>query len=129
LVYVASLAVLESERNQPGAHIHTFGQALWWSVTTITTVGYGDLTPVTPTGRLIAVLLLIGGISLVGSITATLASWVVQRVADENVNKQAATAAHVDTLRADLERDISSLRTEIQSIAETLAPQRLKPDQ
>ena len=102
---------------------------MWWSVTIITTVEYGALTPVTPTGRLIAVLLMIGGISLVVSITATLASWIVQRVADEDVNKQAATAAHIDTLRADLERDISFLRTEIHSIAETLAEQRSKPDQ
>ena len=79
---------------------------MWWSITTTTTVGYGDLTRFTPTGRLIAVLLMIGGIGLVGLITATLASWIVQRVADEGVAKQAATAAHIDTLRANLERDI-----------------------
>jgi hypothetical protein len=70
---------------------------------------------------------MIGGIGLVGLITATLASWIVQRVADEGVAKQAAIAAHIDTLRANLERDISSLRTEIHSIAETLADQRSKP--
>src|SRR5690242_20023105 len=80
LVYVASLAVLQAERDDPNAGITSFGQALWWSITTITTVGYGDEYPVTTTGRVIAALLLIGGISLVGSITATIASWIVQRV-------------------------------------------------
>lgn len=105
LIYVASLAVLQSERPHPDAHIKTFGQAVWWSITTITTittVGYGDLTPVTPTGRVIAALLMIGGNSLVGSITATLASWIVQRVADEDTATQAATAAQTDELQAEL---------------------------
>jgi voltage-gated potassium channel len=51
LVWVASLAVLEAERDAPGSDITNLGQALWWSVATITTVGYGDVTPVTATGR------------------------------------------------------------------------------
>lgn len=111
LVFVASLAVLDAERYAPDAHITNFGQALWWSMTTITTVGYGDLTPVTTTGRVIAVLLMIGGISLVGSITATLASWIVQRVADEQSAGEEVTTAHIrqvldelDQLRGDVRR-------------------------
>lgn len=112
LVFVASLAVLESERGQPGAHITSFGEALWWSMTTITTVGYGDLTPVTSTGRVIAALLMIGGISLVGSITATLASWIVQRVADEDTAGRVVTTAHIDRLM----EEIHQLRSEVQRL-------------
>ena len=93
LVYVASLAILETERYAPGSKIVTFGDAVWWSITTITTVGYGDLSPVTGTGRVIAVALMVGGISLVGVVTATLASWIVQRVAEEDSAKRAATSA------------------------------------
>lgn len=58
--------------------------------TSITTVGYGDMYPVTTTGRVIAALLMIGGISLVGSITATIASWIVQTV---TVDETATAAA------------------------------------
>jgi voltage-gated potassium channel len=112
LVLVASLAVLESERYAPGAKITDFGEALWWSITTITTVGYGDITPVTSTGRVIAVLLMIGGISLVGSITATLASWIVQRVADEQSAEETVTTAHVDALLA----EIQELRSEVRRL-------------
>lgn len=115
LVFVASLAVLESERGQPDAHITHFGQALWWSITTITTVGYGDLTPVTATGRVIAVLLMIGGISLVGSITATLASWIVQRVSDEDAAANMVTTEHIGRLLdeiADLRGEIAQMREE-----------------
>ena len=104
LVFVASLAVLDTERHAPDAQITSFGEALWWSITTITTVGYGDLTPVTTTGRVIAVLLMIGGISLVGSITATLASWIVQRVADEQSADEAVTTAHINRLLGEIDQ-------------------------
>ncbi|CAN3128748.1 potassium channel family protein [Mycobacterium sp. smrl_JER01] len=104
LIYVASLAVLDAERHAPGAEITSFGDALWWAMTTVTTVGYGDLAPVTTTGRVVAALLMVGGISLLGVVTATLASWIVQRVAEEDTANQAATAAQIDALRAEVRR-------------------------
>jgi voltage-gated potassium channel len=124
LVYVASLAILDVERYEPDSKITTFGDALWWSVTTITTVGYGDLSPVTGIGRVIAVTLMIGGISLVGVVTATLASWIVQRVAEEDTAKQAATAAQIDALRTDLEHQVETIRSEIQRLADADAVKR-----
>jgi voltage-gated potassium channel len=67
IIYAASLAILDVERSQPDhAKITTFGDALWRSITTVTTVAYGELVPVTGRGRLVAVSLMIGGISLVG---------------------------------------------------------------
>jgi len=125
LVYVASLAILETERFQPESKITTFGDAVWWSITTITTVGYGDLSPVTGVGRVIAVTLMIGGISLVGIVTATLASWIVQRVAEEDSAQQAATAAHIDALRDDVDLQIDSLRDEIHRLKD--GPHRNDP--
>ena len=124
LVYVASLAILDTERFQPESKITTFGDAVWWSITTITTVGYGDLAPVTGTGRVIAVALMIGGISLVGIVTATLASWIVQRVAEEDTAQQAATAAHIDALRADVDLQIDSLRSEVHRLTDAATEQR-----
>lgn len=116
LVYVASLAILDVERYVPGSKITTFGDALWWSITTVTTVGYGDLSPVTGMGRVIAVTLMIGGISLVGVVTATLASWIVQRVSEEDTANQAATRAQIDALRTDLDQRIDTLNAEIQAL-------------
>jgi voltage-gated potassium channel len=103
LIYTASLAVFDKERYLHGATINSFGKALWWSITTVTTVGYGDVYPVTNTGRVIAVLLMIGGISLVGVVTASLASWIIQRVAEEDAMHQAATVAHIEELRSEIQ--------------------------
>jgi voltage-gated potassium channel len=110
LIYVASLAVLEAERGNPASDIQSFSEALWWSITTVTTVGYGDFAPVTDTGRVIAVLLMIGGISLLGVVTGTLASWIVQRVSEEDEENQAATTAQINALRADLQRLTEEVR-------------------
>ena len=102
LIYTSSLAVFDKERYLHGATINSFGKALWWSITTVTTVGYGDVYPVTNTGRVIAVLLMIGGISLVGVVTAALASWIIERVTEEESVMQAATVAHVEELRNEI---------------------------
>ena len=118
LIYVASLAILDTERLEPDSKITTFGDALWWSLTTVTTVGYGDLAPVTGVGRVIAALLMLGGISLVGVVTATLASWIVQRVAEEDDVNQAATAFHIEDLRTEMQRRIDSLTEEVRQLSE-----------
>ncbi|MDT7739668.1 MAG: voltage-gated potassium channel [Mycobacterium sp.] len=110
LIYTASLAVFDEERYQHGATINSFGKAIWWSITTVTTVGYGDVYPVTNAGRIIAVLLMIGGISLVGVVTAALASWIIQSVAEEESVNQAATAAHIEELRSEIRELAQQLR-------------------
>lgn len=58
--------------------IHNFGDALWWAVVTVTTVGYGDKIPITGAGRWVATALMFTGIGLVGVLTATVASYFVQ---------------------------------------------------
>jgi len=83
LAFCASLAVLDVERSSPEATITSFGDAMWWAITTMTTVGYGDHFPVTARGRLVGVALMLGGIALLGVVTATLASWLVEAVATE----------------------------------------------
>ena len=112
IILIAGLAVFDAEHTV--GNIKTFGDAIWWSFVTMTTVGYGDYYPVTPTGRIVAVGLMIGGITLIGVITATLASWIVERVSNETA-KAAATEDQVETLRA----EVSELKQMISDLAGT----------
>ncbi len=95
LVLCGALAITDAERSQTGATITSFGDALWWAVSTMTTVGYGDTYPITTTGRVVAAFLMLGGIAVLGVVTATLASWLVERVTEANEAEQAATRAQV----------------------------------
>lgn len=109
LVLVGALAALDAERGSPDASITTYGDAVWWALTTITTVGYGDEFPVTPTGRAVAGGLMLAGIALLGTVTATLASWLVERVSEQVEVEQAATR-----------RDVEALTVEVRALREEL---------
>jgi voltage-gated potassium channel len=113
LVYIAALAELEAERDWPGANITDFPTAVWWAFETITTVGYGDHFPKSPEGRAIAVGLMIAGIGVLGVVTATVASWLVERVQVEERESDAVTAAHIQALSAQVE----ALTTTIAALA------------
>lgn len=114
VLLLSSLAVLDAERGRNGANIDHFGDALWWSATTVTTVGYGDRFPVSGTGRLIAVALMVAGIALLGVVTAAFASWLIERVAEVEEAGQAATR-----------RDLEALTAEVAALREALAARRL----
>jgi voltage-gated potassium channel len=85
IIFVGALAMLDRERADPEANIKTFGDSMWWAVTTVTTVGYGDRYPVTAIGRWIAVLMMLSGIALIGTVTATLATWLIDQIREERV--------------------------------------------
>ncbi|MFJ4502063.1 potassium channel family protein [Streptomyces sp. NPDC088864] len=76
-VLAGSGLVVLAERHAPQATITTYPRALWWSVETATTVGYGDLFPVTPWGRVVAAVVMAVGITTYGMVTAALATWFV----------------------------------------------------
>ncbi|WP_062303769.1 potassium channel family protein [Demequina subtropica] len=77
LLWISAVAMLDAERGHEGAQIVNFGDSIWWSLVTVTTVGYGDFAPVTVEGRVVATLLMLIGIALIGIVTATVAAWFV----------------------------------------------------
>jgi voltage-gated potassium channel len=81
-VMLASIFVLQVEAGAEGANIRTGGDAFWWGVVTITTVGYGDRFPVTLPGRAIATLVMFAGVGIIGSLASILASILVPTAAE-----------------------------------------------
>ncbi len=84
LTYLAGIEITLAERGQPGATIQNVGDGFWWAITTLTTVGYGDIYPTTTEGRLIAVGLMVSGICVLGVISATVAAWFVRMTQNDS---------------------------------------------
>ena len=83
-IVVCAALELGFEQGIQGSRIQNFGDALWWAIVTVTTIGYGDKYPVSPGGRGVAVVLMIVGIGLLGVLTATVASFFVGEAANED---------------------------------------------
>ncbi len=89
VVTVASgVLVAEIERGAQGAKIVSIADGLWWAVSTVTTVGYGEVYPTTAAGRGVAVVLMLVGVGLFGLLAASLASFLIERGKREEVNAQ-----------------------------------------
>lgn len=84
VAYIAAIQITITERDVDSSNIKNIGDGLWWAITTITTVGYGDKFPTTSTGRVLAVGLMLVGISLMGVITASVAAWFVKMSQDDS---------------------------------------------
>jgi voltage-gated potassium channel len=109
LCYVSALAVLDTERAADDANITSFSDAIWWSITTITTVGYGDRYPVTELGRVIAAALMVGGIAVLGVVTASLASWLIEAVSEETAAEVESSDNHIRQELAEVKQKLDAL--------------------
>ncbi len=88
VVFISAFFMWRVEYDAPGATITTYRNAIWWAIVTTTTVGYGDYTPVTQVGRGIAVLVMMVGIGLIGTVSATVAAWFVTRPSEGEGSSQ-----------------------------------------
>lgn len=133
---LSSIAVLQFESKAPDANIHTGGDALWWAVVTITTVGYGDRYPLTGLGRLTAFLVMLAGVGIIGSLASILASFLVTSPAEAQAAADAATDdipgdEPIDPLRpvapelsSEIAKELAALRAEIAALHEKLDARR-----
>jgi voltage-gated potassium channel len=120
LLWIGSVAVLSAERDVDNSAINTFGDALWWAVVTVTTVGYGDFSPVSMTGRIVAVVMMLLGIALIGVVTASVAAWFVSVTSGEQdkVDERREQDRH-----AELQERIDRLEAKIDRLTEQRSPE------
>lgn len=113
---LAALAVSFFERQDPASNIKSFGEALWWTSETVSTVGYGDYYPITFMGRVVAIVLFVNGIALVSAVTATVAA----RVLDFDDE----TGQESDVNLAELARRLSVIESKMDQLIDLRQPQQ-----
>lgn len=108
ILFLCSLAMFDAERTAPDSNIKSYADAVWWSVVSVTTVGYGDFYPVTLEGRLVALVLMTFGIGLISFAIGTATSWVIDQL--KSVER---SSERTDAEIADLFAEVRALRTEL----------------
>jgi voltage-gated potassium channel len=125
---VASVLILQAESHAPNANIKTGGDAIWWGLVTITTVGYGDYYPVTMTGRIIAVSVMLAGVGIIGALASILASMLVPPPKEDTSDAAGPANAAPETLPASdvaaIVDELGRLRAEIAELRGSLAEPR-----
>ncbi|WP_062464165.1 potassium channel family protein [Demequina soli] len=119
LLWIGAVAMLDAERGHDGAQIVNFGDALWWALVTMTTVGYGDYAPVTVQGRIIATIIMLLGVALIGVVTASVAAWFVSLTQGQ---EDAREEAREEVTRTQLLDRIGVLEAKLDEIAGRSGP-------
>lgn len=99
---------------------NTFGTSLWWAVVTMTTVGYGDVYPITTAGRITGVILMFAGLGLLGVLAGTLASFFGFNEASAEPAEEIPAAIPADASPAELEARLGQLEEAIAAVRRTL---------
>jgi voltage-gated potassium channel len=124
VLVVASVLVLQFESKSSDANILTGGDSLWYSIVTITTVGYGDRYPVTPGGRITAVFIMFMGVGIIGALASILSSILVGAPAAEaEAETEVETPGSipsVELLAPATKQDVAALEKEIMSLRQIL---------
>jgi voltage-gated potassium channel Kch len=128
---VTGASVYYAEAPDPNANITTAGDALWWGIVTITTVGYGDQYPVTPTGRIIGVFLLFAGIGLFSVLTGFIANVFLAPPAKPRLqprDRAASEISAVRTLLAEQDERAATIRAHLDELEKRIEDSRPRTD-
>lgn len=103
LIFIGSISILQLEQ-VPGGNINSAEDAIWWAVTTMTTVGLGDKYPVTTEGKFISAVLMFAGIGLFGVVSGFVASWFISPSKEEKKES------------SELQKNVGDLQSKMESV-------------
>ena len=118
VLVTSSVLVLQFESRSADANIVTGGDALWWAVVTITTVGYGDQYPVTLLGRMTGVAVMFAGVGIIGALASILASILVPQPEEPD------PVEVVESTTSALEAELAGIRAELIALRQSLSADR-----
>ena len=101
------------EREQPHSTVHSYGDALWWALTTLTTTGYGDHIPMTTIGRVIGAGVMVTGVAVIGAVAAVIALALTVRFARQ---EELAVKAEAESLEHRLEIRLARIETQLDGL-------------
>ena len=131
LLVITSILVLTFETRSGEGNIATGGDALWWAMVTLTTVGYGDTFPMSAAGRITGVFVMIAGVGIIGSLASILASVLVAPAPDATDEPSAAsTQVPVEPAAGSdpqLREELRAIRAELEALRKTMEAQSSSP--
>ncbi len=120
VIVTGSLVIFSVESQHPDTQINSMLDAVWWTVATVTTVGYGDIVPITDTGKIVAIFYMFFGIAVLG-IFLSLVGTQIYRRRFENEEKEISHAQKLILDRMDdLEKNQEKLQKELKNIVDEL---------
>jgi voltage-gated potassium channel len=128
LLVITSILVLTFESRSGEGNIATGGDALWWSIVTLTTVGYGDKFPITAAGRITGVFVMFAGVGIIGSLASILASVLVSPSESEPADDSTGLVTESSTGSSpELHDELRAIRAELEALRRTIGAQNQGP--
>jgi voltage-gated potassium channel Kch len=112
------------EREQPDSTVHSYGDALWWALTTLTTTGYGEHIPMTTIGRVIGAGVMVTGVAVIGAVAAVIALALTVRFARQ---EELAVKAEAESLEHRLEIRLARIETQLDGLDTRLQARSAAP--